>query len=259
MPISLVLDIIIAVLLVLTIAYAVRLNQRLSQLRSDKNELQKLAKTFADATVRAETGIQNLKISSEALQDQVKRAEVLKDDLTYLLERGTRTADEMVETVRKPGVAQAKPAQGQAMARPLDRPLDRPGNRKASMGGAAQPQSDPEARLIEEAIRAATPDSGPNGGTGKSRGTRADMGRESDIVTRRISGQGPSAARHLGGADPAQGAPRTSTQLGPQSGDKPQGRPGTLASRGLHVAEDDDAIGDTEAARELLKALSSVK
>lgn len=247
MPISLVLDIIIAVLLVLTIAYAVRLNQRLSQLRSDKNELQKLAKTFADATVRAEAGIQNLKISSEALQDQVKRAEVLKDDLTYLVERGTRTADEMVETVRKPGAAQAKSAQGQAMGRPLDRP----GNRKASMGGAAQPQNDPEARLIEEAIRAATPDAG----AGKPGREREDRVREDDIVTRRISGQGPSAARRLGGTGQAQGAPRTT----PESGDKPQGRPGTLASRGLHVAEDDDAIGDTEAARELLKALSSVK
>src|SRR3989339_2068078 len=90
--ISLVLDIIISALLVLTIAYAMRLNQRLSQLRSDKNELLQLVKTFAEATSRAEAGIKNLKIHSESLHAEVNKAKALKDDLSYLVERGGRAA-----------------------------------------------------------------------------------------------------------------------------------------------------------------------
>lgn len=230
MPISLVLDIIIAVLLMLTIAYAVRLNQRLSQLRSDKNELQQLAKTFADATQRAEVGIQNLKVSSEALQKQMKQAEVLKDDLAYLVDRGSRTADEMVETVRSPrtgeGLGGGAP---QGTSKPA-RAGFKPGFTKSQPQPRAQRATsrddDDDVRLIEDAIRAATP------GEGSARD-------QAGGVTRRISGRPANAT----GGTPANAA----------------GQP-SLASRGLAVAgQDDDDFEDTEAARELLKALSAVK
>ncbi|MCK4939974.1 MAG: hypothetical protein KAR80_06720 [Rhodospirillaceae bacterium] len=100
MTISLILDVTIAVLLMFTIAYAVRLNTRLSQLRADKAELEMLAKTFVNATTRAEEGVNKLKVSTEGLQVEIKKAEVLKDDLAYLVERGGSTADEMLERVR---------------------------------------------------------------------------------------------------------------------------------------------------------------
>ncbi len=100
MTISLVLDITIAVLLMFTITYAVRLNHRLSKLRGDKAELEMLAKTFVNATTKAEESANKLKISTEGLQAEIKKAEVLKDDLAYLVERGGTTADEMLERVR---------------------------------------------------------------------------------------------------------------------------------------------------------------
>ncbi len=100
MTISLVLDVTIAVLLMFTITYAVRLNYRLSQLRADKSELEMLAKTFVNATNRAEEGVNRLKVSTDALQAEIKKAEVLKDDLAYMIERGGTTADEMLERVR---------------------------------------------------------------------------------------------------------------------------------------------------------------
>lgn len=212
MPISLVLDIIIAVLLMLTIAYAVRLNQRLSQLRSDKNELQQLAKTFADATQRAEAGIQNLKVSSDALQNQIKQAEVLKDDLAYLVDRGSRTADEMVETVRTPRGAEGRGVETAQPAPKASRPM-RP----------VSSERDAEARLIEDAIRAATPEAGRL--------------RDDDApTTRRIAGRATN--------EPGKGLGKTQP---------------SLASRGLKVPGNDDDFEDSEAARELLKALSSVK
>jgi len=208
MPISLMLDILIAVLLVLTIAYAMRLNQRLSQLRSDKNELMKLAKTFAEATVRAEASIQKLKVSSAALKSDVAKAEALKDDLAYLVDRGGRTADEMVDTVRAPSRNQG--------AKPQDKPFM--GRGRANQGGG-------QSRFVEDTVRSAMPDD--------------DAALDTGAFTRRIAG------RSGGGAEP----------LG--NGQEAVAR--HLASRGLGGGSDLDSIENTDAARELLKALGSVK
>lgn len=218
MPISLVLDVIISVLLVLTIAYAVRLNQRLAQLRSDKNELMKLAKTFAEATTRAEAGISQLKISSEALSSEIKRAEALKDDLAYLVNRGNRAADDMVETARAPKRSEAAP-------------VSEPARRSAPQGTRPRPV-DEQSRLIEEAIRAATPTKR------EDNALRAeDIGLRT--VTKRPADERGGLTRRITGHAAARG--------------------GSLASRGLGVAEPEDGIEDTQAARELLKALSAVK
>lgn len=228
MPISLVLDIIISGLLVLTIAYAVRLNQRLSQLRSDKNELLQLAKTFAEATTRAEAGIQQLKISSEALRTEVNRATALKDDLAYLVERGGRAADEMVTNVRTPQRAEA--------AAPTRAPMTASKGVGAGLanargnGMAAQRSGGQDSRLIEEAIRAAMPAEfeAPE----RSRPVQRE---DRSAVTRRVSGR-----------------PNTSTS----SAVTPSG---ALATRGLGHGQDEETIEDTQAARALLKALSAVK
>lgn len=212
MPISLMLDIIIAVLLVLTIAYAMRLNQRLSQLRSDKNELMKLAKTFAEATTRAETSIQKLKVSSEALKSDVAKAEALKDDLAYLVDRGGRTADEMVDTVRAPSRSQAAKSQN-----------------KPFMGRGRANQDEDQPRFVEDAMRSGLP------------GVDDDAPADTGAFTRRIAG------RSGAGSAPA--------SLG--NGQEAVAR--HLASRGLGGGSDLDSIENTDAARELLKALGSVK
>jgi len=212
MQISMLLDIIISVLLILTIAYAVRLNHRLSQLRSDKNELLQLAKTFAEATTRAESGIERLKVSTEALGIEVAKAEALKDDLAYLVDRGGRTADEMVDTVRAPARSGSK----------KDSPARKPG-----LGGGQTQNADDEARLIEEAILAATPGSGakkdknpqPFEGTRRITGRLGSERKKSNFESSDFSDQRLPSSRDLGGDD----------------GEK--------------------SIGDTAAARELLKAL----
>lgn len=249
MPISLVLDIIISGLLVLTIAYAMRLNQRLSQLRSDKKELMQLAKTFADATVRAEEGIQKLKVSSESLQVEINKAEALKDDLAYLVDRGGRTADEMVDNVRTPSGSDA--------------------------GGEREPKgraNTAQAQLIEDAIRVA----GSKSQMGGKRPTDARDARDSRTPdagsSRRITGR-------LGALAPDRNPERTQErtqernqertperfparpQQRPQERFQGQGvdAPAQVPSRGFGAMNDEDSIGDTEAARELLKALSAVK
>lgn len=99
-PVSLLLDAVVAVLLVFTIGYAVLLNRKLGALRGDKNELAKLAASFHDSTVKAEDSIGRLKISAEGLQEDLTRAQALREDLSYLLERSESEADRLEKAVR---------------------------------------------------------------------------------------------------------------------------------------------------------------
>lgn len=228
MQIAFILDIIVALLLVLTITYAVRLNQRLSQLRGDKNELLELAKTFADATVRAETSINQLKVSSEALQEDLSKAEALRDDLAYLVERGDRTADQMAESVRTPVKSPGRATPTHDMARDTK----------------GRPQDEDDDRLIADAIRAVSPGGGAQGRPERERFSDDDMKPLGAAqTTRRVSSHPEprsAASRKLGGG------------LG---GLKPDDR----LLGGPTKSNEPNSVGDTDAARELLKALSSMK
>ena len=75
-PFALILDLFVAVLLVVTISFAVTLNKRLGTLRGDREELQKLALSFGEATGRAMPGRYDY--------DYINLS---RDDLEPLLER----------------------------------------------------------------------------------------------------------------------------------------------------------------------------
>jgi hypothetical protein len=265
--IAFILNVIIALLLVLTIIYAVRLNQRLAQLRNDKNELQELARIFAEATDKAHDSIRQLKGSSDALQAEVDKAAVLRDDLAYLVERGSRAADQMASAGRP-----AKPF-GQDRMSGNDRDRD--------------DEIEDDGRLIEQAIRAAgAPQSAPQSG-GRANG-RPD--RNADRTSLRTSEKLPpqraggnmfapknKPSRPENAADQSVSKPRVSGgHPEPLSGQpQSQAASGTPAQRlggglgGLKPndkllgdrlrADEPGSIGDTDAARELLKALSSMK
>ena len=125
MTFPLVLDILVAVLLVVTIGYAVLLNRRLGGLRRNKAELEKLAASFGDATTRAGDGIAKLKGAADDLQDRMDKAVALRDDLVFLIDRGGSSADRLEAMVRAArqadggalkaaGPAPAKPSHGDA-------------------------------------------------------------------------------------------------------------------------------------------------
>jgi methyl-accepting chemotaxis protein len=112
---SLALDILLAGLLAVTIAYAAVLNRRLKVLRDNKDELQKLAVMFGDSTVRAEQSIARLKATADELGGRIDKAQSLRDDLAFLIERGGSAADRLeagVRAARKqtPKEAPAQPA-----------------------------------------------------------------------------------------------------------------------------------------------------
>lgn len=113
MEFSLIIDALIAVLLVATIAYAAVLNRKLGVLRDAKSEMEALIVSFSESTERAGSGVESLKQeagrSGKALQNKVETARGLVDDLGFLIETGTRLAERLDGGV---GAARAKPAAG---------------------------------------------------------------------------------------------------------------------------------------------------
>ena len=100
MPYSLIIDLFVAVLLVVTIGYAIVLNKRLGKLRRDEASLEKLAATFGDSSVRAEESIETLKYAADMIQDSMDKAQALRDDLAFLIDRGSQAADNLENLVR---------------------------------------------------------------------------------------------------------------------------------------------------------------
>ena len=100
MSVTLIFDIAIAVLLVITISYAVVLNRRLMSLRRDRKELEKVAGKFEKSFGRAQESITKLKTSTEELRQGIRKAESLREDLAFLLDRGGSAADRLEAAVR---------------------------------------------------------------------------------------------------------------------------------------------------------------
>ncbi|MDJ0685650.1 MAG: DUF6468 domain-containing protein [Alphaproteobacteria bacterium] len=113
---SLILDLVVAVLLVAVIIYAVRLNAALRTIKESKAELETLLAGFGASTAQAEDAIRRIKeasgSNSAALKGLLGDAETLRDDLSYLIERGERVAGALETGVTRRRETQS--ASGQA-------------------------------------------------------------------------------------------------------------------------------------------------
>lgn len=136
MTTGMILDIVVILLLVPTIVYAVILNRRLTVLRRSREELSKVVNSFNEATMRAEAGIPKLKkATTEAnhtLKDRVEKAQTLRDDLAFMIERAEELAGRLEGAVRAarnegavthgPAAAPASYPAAAAVSRPLTEP-----------------------------------------------------------------------------------------------------------------------------------------
>src|SRR5580658_625371 len=108
-----ILDILLVVLLAATLFHAVRLERALGALKRDRSALEALVGTFNASTRAAESGIERLRSATEGVGRQIQRqieiATVLKEDLTFLVQRGEGLADRLDELVRaaRPTIAGA--------------------------------------------------------------------------------------------------------------------------------------------------------
>jgi hypothetical protein len=109
MSVPVALDLLVAGLLVATIAYAIVLNRRLTQLRGGTEQMERLISDFYQATTRAESGVSALKEfagrNDSEILEQLQSMQKLRDELEYLVERaegqGARL-ENMISRERKP-------------------------------------------------------------------------------------------------------------------------------------------------------------
>ncbi len=96
---SFLLEGLLAALLATTIVYAVILDRRLRTFRQARDEMQALLANFTAATVQAQSGMAALRDTSTTtageLKSQLDRGKALRDDLSFLLDRGGELADRL--------------------------------------------------------------------------------------------------------------------------------------------------------------------
>jgi hypothetical protein len=101
---GIVLDLLLIGLLGAVLAYAVVLNKRLGQLRSNKDELARVINAFNEATQRAEASIPRLRKAADEiknqLEDRIEKAVSLKDDLAFMIDRSDSMANRLESSVR---------------------------------------------------------------------------------------------------------------------------------------------------------------
>ncbi len=110
-----ILDIVLVVLLGTTLFHAVRLERALGVLKRDRASLEALVAAFNASTRAAESGIERLRASTDGagrqIQRQIDSATTLKDDLTFLVQRGEGLADRLDESIqtRRPAASASVP------------------------------------------------------------------------------------------------------------------------------------------------------
>ncbi len=101
---TMLLDGLVAVLLLATIAYAWRLDRRLATLKQEKAALGELMADFTQAASKADQGLKALKAAAADMgrdvEGLVAKGQGLRDDLSFLIERGEPLADRLADTVR---------------------------------------------------------------------------------------------------------------------------------------------------------------
>ncbi|EKV26697.1 hypothetical protein C882_2206 [Caenispirillum salinarum AK4] len=264
MDFKLILDIIVVLLLIPTIVFAVMLNNRLSVLRKNRDELARLIGQFNEATVRAESGIPRLRKAAEdagkGLQDRVERANALRDDLAFLCERADETATALEQTLRA-ARNEMKAVPGSA--------LSGNGTANGTGGGAAMrepgapaPGPAPASQAVASA-RPQAPQPQPRPQAPRPPQPQPQVG---------AAGGGAAAEGRPRAQVPAPRAAKASRPLAPPASNLGGGTEDlTRALRGLAEAaessaedHEDDALFSpeperSEAERELLRALRSVR
>jgi hypothetical protein len=98
------LEVALIVLLAATLFHAVRLERALGVLKRDRSTLERLVNGFNASTRQAQAGVDQLRATADSAGRQIARqietGMMLKDDLTFLIERSERAADRLDALVR---------------------------------------------------------------------------------------------------------------------------------------------------------------
>jgi hypothetical protein len=207
-------DLIVAVLLVATIGYATVLNRRLAVLRGDRAQLETLIEGLTVATQRAEGGVAGLRAAAEdtgrQLEKRIEQAQGLRDDITYMLERGTAVADRLETTIRARREEPKPEPRPERRVEPRVEP--RPERIEPRVQRRAEPRVEPVAPRAAEPPRAPEPLRAPEPPRVPERPRAAEPPRASELPRvlqmLRARGEGkPAAAPTEGELDRRAGLP----------------------------------------------------
>lgn len=142
---SIVVDIVVAVLLMVTIAFVWRLERRIAVLKREEAKFAELLADFAQAAARADQSVRALKLTAESvgrdLESVIARAQGLREDVQYLLDRAGPVTDRLSDAVMR---SRIRPSQSSASSEP-----GAPPTRDAARGDAPRgdaPRAEPGRR-----------------------------------------------------------------------------------------------------------------
>ena len=142
MILGLILEGLVGILLVVTVVYCAILDRRLRALRDGQDGLKAIIDGLDAATLRAQTGVAELRVSGETvsakLSEQVGKARSLADELEIMVEAASRLADRL----ESGWAAATKPEPPRALAAPpLHAPPPTPP--RANLGSAPPVRAEP--------------------------------------------------------------------------------------------------------------------
>ncbi len=118
-----ILNVVISLLLLITIAFCLSLSRRISTFNSSKTELAKFLLEFNNSIQRAEKNINQLKEMGSMVDDnlkaQIKRARFLANDLSFLSEKGETVAQNLEGKISMSRDANRKMAEASLGVQPV--------------------------------------------------------------------------------------------------------------------------------------------
>ncbi len=104
--IGIVSDGILCALLLVTLVFAWKLNQRLTDMRAGQGDLQTLVKALNDAVEKANSSIVNLRLAARQAEEIIARkmdgARAMTDELSLMTETGDRIAGRLSDGLASP-------------------------------------------------------------------------------------------------------------------------------------------------------------
>ncbi len=152
------LESVLLLLLAATLFHALRLERALGVLKRDRAVLEELVQGFNDSTRQAEVGIDRLRAAADGagrqMARQIETAQRLRDDLTFLAERGERLAERLEGGIRSARLlAEAAPPPVAAAPLPAPRLVPLPPQAEQEAEGQPRLRSQAERDLLR-ALRA---------------------------------------------------------------------------------------------------------
>ena len=118
--VELVVNVTMALLLIAVMVYCNRLNKNIRTLQESKGEMAKLFAEFDASIGQATQSVQDLQEATQkaevVLKDKLDKANLVADDLTFMIERGIKMADQLEGGMKKPAGTPAQAAKPAAPA-----------------------------------------------------------------------------------------------------------------------------------------------